>query len=135
MKKLLLHDFVYTFSSLLTLLAIYTLPVASGKAGYIDINWTWDDLDDVGIASFGEGIGLIILVIAVAAELANRFLKNAPIVFKILNITYVVLVLLFCFATYGAVGEGAIALTGLPLYVLLLGGGWWCKYEGIFTNS
>jgi len=42
-------------------------------------------------------------------------------------------VLLFLLATLNAVGEGANALTGLPLYVFLLGGGWWIKHEEIFA--
>lgn len=134
MKKTLLHDYVYTWSALLTLFTIYTLPVVSGKVGYTYIDWTWSDLEDIGIGFFGKSAGLIVLIAAILTEVASRFLSEKPSLLKIFNVVFIVAALWLFLVTYSAVGEnGPHALTGLPLYVILLGGAWLLKQSGRFN--
>jgi hypothetical protein len=124
MKKILLQDYVCTVSAVLTLIAIYTLPVVSGTVAYTSINWTWSDLEDIGISNLGKSAGFYTVIAAIFTEVSSRFLSAKPGLIKIGAIAFIVAALWLFIVTLSAVGEsGPHALTGLPLYVILLGGG------------
>lgn len=129
MKKALLYEFVLSVTGLLTLLAILTLPVVYGKVGYTYVAWTWSDLEEIGIVAFkGQNAGAFTLIAAILAESSSKFISVKPGILKIFNIVFIVAALWLFMVTYAAVGEdGPHALTGLPLYIVLLGGGWFLK--------
>lgn len=136
MKRKLLFEYVYSIASLLTLLSILTLPVVSGKVGYTYIDWTWAELDEVGVTlgSLGLSAGIFTLIAALLSDISGSFLNWNPKVQKILNALFVIASLWLSFVTYAAVGEnGPHSLTGLPLYVVLLGGAWFLKRSERFA--
>jgi|LakMenE01Jun11ns_1017448.scaffolds.fasta_scaffold9629844_2 hypothetical protein len=129
MKKVLLYEFVLSVSGLLTLLAILTLPVATANLGYTYVGWTWSDLEKMGIVVFnGLNAGAFTLIAAILAESSSKFISTNPGLIKILNIVFIVAALWLFMVTYIAVGEAeSHSLTGLPLYIVLLGGSWLLK--------
>jgi hypothetical protein len=126
MKKVLLYEFVLSVSGLLTLLAILTLPVATANLGYTYVGWTWSDLEKMGIVVFnGLNAGAFTLIAAILAESSSKFISTNP---GLIKIVFIVAALWLFMVTYIAVGEAeSHSLTGLPLYIVLLGGSWLLK--------
>lgn len=125
LRKILMFDYVYTLSAVLVSLAVYNLPVASGGDFGIDVSFTWQDLEDIGLASGGTEYCIWIVIAALLAEVTGTFKLN--VLAKILRILFVFLAVLFMLYTLGAVGENANSIFGLPLYVILYGGAFWLK--------
>lgn len=132
MKRKLLFEYVYSIASLLTLLSILTLPVVSDTYVY----WTWAELDEVGVTlgSLGLSAGIFTLIAALLSDIGGSNQNWNPKVQKIVNALFVIASLWLFFVTYAAVGEnGPHSLTGLPLYVVLLGGAWFLKRSEYFA--
>lgn len=129
--RFFLYDFVYTLSSLLVLIATYSLPVVSGRVGYQSIEWTWSDLADVGVVFGKDGprYALYALIIALLADISSKLIKSMPFISKILRVGFVISALWFLLVTGTAVGEnGPHAITGMYLYVALYGGSLLSRY-------
>ena len=131
LRKILLFDYVYTLSAVLVSLAVYNLPVASGGAFGVDVNFTWRDLADMGLASGGTEYCVYIVIAALLAEVTGALQLN--VLAKILKTLFVILTVLFMLYTAGAVGENANSIFGLPLYVILYVGSFSLKGRESFA--